>query len=152
MPNGGGGGDTGVPISHIPDLLPPNIPYPRFFNPNIPYPRFFNPQYPISQISQSIDHIPDFARLECVYIYIHLTYNWWEWIQFCWIYLLLLSIYWYMGIWNCTLTMHTIQIYTWGVIKMHSIIHTLSFTKHRWKITEMKICCMLLVFTLHLTK
>ena len=65
----GGGGDTGVPISHIPDLLPPNIPYPRFFTPNIPYPRFFTPQYPISQISQSIDHIPDFARLECVCIH-----------------------------------------------------------------------------------
>ena len=73
---GGGGGDTGVPISHIPDFLPPNIPYPRFFTPNIPYPRFFTPQYPISQISQSIDHIPDFARLECVYVYIHLAYNW----------------------------------------------------------------------------
>ena len=63
------GGDTGVPISHIPDFLPPNIPYPRFFNPNIPYPRFFNPQYPISQISQSIDHIPDCVRLECVCIH-----------------------------------------------------------------------------------
>ena len=61
--------DTGVPISHIPDFLPPNIPYPRFFTPNIPYPRFFTPQYPISQISQSIDHIPDFARLECVRIH-----------------------------------------------------------------------------------
>ena len=47
------------PISHIPD----------FFTPNIPYPRFFTPQYPISQISQSIDHIPDFARLECVCIH-----------------------------------------------------------------------------------
>ena len=64
-----GGDDTGVPISHIPDFLPPNIPYPRFFNPNIPYPRFFTPQYPISQISQSIDHIPDFARLERVCIH-----------------------------------------------------------------------------------
>ena len=64
-----GGGDTGVSISHIPDFLPPNIPYPRFFTPNIPYPRFFTPQYPISQISQSIDHIPDFARLECVCIH-----------------------------------------------------------------------------------
>ena len=64
-----GGGDTGVPISHIPDFLPPNIPYPRFFTPNIPYPRFFTPQNPISQISQSIDHIPDFARLECVCIH-----------------------------------------------------------------------------------
>ena len=59
----GGGGDTGVPISHIPDFLPPNIPYPRFFTPNIPYPRFVTPQYPISQISQSIYHIPDFVRL-----------------------------------------------------------------------------------------
>ena len=66
---GGGGGDTGVPISHIPDFLPPHIPYPRFITPNIPYPRFFTPQYPISQISQSIDHIPDFARLECVCIH-----------------------------------------------------------------------------------
>ena len=47
------------PISHIPDFLPPNIPYPRFFT----------PQYPISQISQSIDHIPDFARIECVCIH-----------------------------------------------------------------------------------
>ena len=54
-----------MPICHIPDFVPPNIPYPRFFTPNIPYPRFFTPQYPISQISQSIDHIPDFARLEC---------------------------------------------------------------------------------------
>ena len=61
-----GGDDIGVPIFHIPYFLPPNIPYPRFFNPNIPYPRFFTPQYPISQISQSIDHIPDFARLERV--------------------------------------------------------------------------------------
>ena len=60
------GGDTGVPISHISDFLPPNIPYPRFFTPNIPYPRLFTLQYPIYQISQSIDHIPDFARLECV--------------------------------------------------------------------------------------
>ena len=25
-----GGGDTVVPISHIPDILPPNIPYPKF--------------------------------------------------------------------------------------------------------------------------
>ena len=67
---GGGGGVTQgcpypisqifyPPISHIPDFLPPNIPYPRFFT----------PQYPISQISQSIDHIPDFARLECVCIH-----------------------------------------------------------------------------------
>ena len=40
------GGDTGVPISHIPDFLPPNIPYPRFFTPNIPYPRFFTPNIP----------------------------------------------------------------------------------------------------------
>ena len=49
---GGGGGDTGVPISHIPDFLPPNIPYPRFFT----------PQYPISQIFYPpISHIPDFT-------------------------------------------------------------------------------------------
>ena len=147
---GGGGGDTGVPISHIPDFLPPNIPYPKFFTPNIPYPRFFTPQYPISQISQSIDHIPDFARLECVCIHsfdITIGEN-----GFCWIYLLLLSIYMYMGIWNCILTMYTIQICTWGVIKMHSIIQTLNFTNHRWKITELKICCMLLVFNRHLTK
>ena len=89
------------PISHIPD----------FFYPNIPYPRFFTPQYPISQISQSIDHIPDFARLECVCIH---SFD----IQLvrmdpicCWIYLLLLSIYMYMGIWNC---MYTIQIYVHG--------------------------------------
>ena len=36
-----------------------------------PYPisPIFYPQYPISQISQSIDHIPDFARLECVCIH-----------------------------------------------------------------------------------
>ena len=47
-----GGGDTGVPISHIPDFLPPNIPYPRFFY----------PQYPISQIFYPpISHIPDFT-------------------------------------------------------------------------------------------
>ena len=42
--------------------------------------------------------------------------------------------------------MYTIQICTWGVIKMHSIIQTLNFTNHGWKITELKICCMLLVF------
>ena len=41
-----GGGDTGVPISHIPDFLPPNIPYPNFFTPNIPYPRFLPPNIP----------------------------------------------------------------------------------------------------------
>ena len=46
LPEGGGGGDTGVPISHIPDFLPPNIPYPRFFTPNIPYPIFFTPNIP----------------------------------------------------------------------------------------------------------
>ena len=119
------------PISHIPDFLTPISHIPDFLTPNIPYPRFHS-QLPISQILQDYN----------VYVYIHLTYNWWEWIQFCWIYLLFLSIYLYMGIWNCTLTMYTIQICTWGVIKMHSIIHTLNFTKHRWKITEMKICCM----------
>ena len=47
------------PISHIPDFLPPISHIPDFFT----------PQYPISQISQSIDHIPDFARLECVCIH-----------------------------------------------------------------------------------
>ena len=30
---GGGGGDTGVPISHIPKFLTPNIPYPRCVSP-----------------------------------------------------------------------------------------------------------------------
>ena len=142
-----GGCDTGVPISHIPDLLPPNIPYPRFFTPNIPYPRFSTPQYPISQISQSIDHIPDFARLECVCIH---SFD----IQLVRMDPILLDIFMdiYMGIWNCILTMYTIQLCTWGVIKMHSIIQTLNFTNHRWKITELQICCMLLVFNLHLTK
>ena len=38
------------------------------------------------------------------------------WLQFCWIYmyLLLLSIYIYMSIWNCILTMSTIQIMYMG--------------------------------------
>ena len=133
---GGGGGDTGVPISHIPDVLPPNIPYPRFFTPNIPYPRFFTPQYPISQISQSIDHIPDFARLECVCIH---SFD----IQLVRMDPIVLDIFIIavnMGIWNCILTMYTIKICTWGVIKTHSIIQTLNFTNHPWNITEMKIC------------
>ena len=65
----GGGVTQGCPylISQI--LYPPISHIPDFFTPNIPYPRFFTPQYPISQISQSIDHIPDFARLECVCIH-----------------------------------------------------------------------------------
>ena len=130
------------PISHIPD----------FFNPNIPYPRFFNPQYPISQISQSIDHIPDFARLECACIH---SFD----IQLVRMDPILLDIF----IIAVNILVHghlelhfkqctPFKICTWRVIKMHSIIQTLNFTKHRWKITEMKICCMLLVFTLHLTK
>ena len=141
-------------------------PYPisQIFYPQYPISQIFYPQYPISQIFYPpISHIPDFTvnwpyprfckiRMCMQYAYIHLTYNWSEWIQLCWIYLLLLSIYMYMGIWNCILTMYTIQICTWGVIKMHNIIQTLNFTNHRWKITELKIGCMLLVFNLHLTK
>ena len=54
-----GEGYTGVPISHIPDFLPPNIPdflppishIPDFLPPNIPYPRFHS-QLTISQILQ----------------------------------------------------------------------------------------------------
>ena len=110
---GGGGGDTGVPISHIPYFLHPNIPYPRFLNPNIPYPRCFTTQYPISKISQSIDHIPDFARLECVCIH---SFD----IKLVRMDPILLDIFIiavniHMGIWNCTLTMYTIQICTWVV-------------------------------------
>ena len=138
-----GGGDTGVPISHIPDFLPPNIPYPRFFTPNIPYPRFFYPQYPISQISQSIDHIPDFARLECVCIH---SFD----IQLVRMDPILLDIFiiavnihvhGHLGLHFSNV--HHSNICTWGVIKLHSIIQTLNFTNHRWKITELKICCML---------
>ena len=117
-----------MPISHIPDFLPPNIPYPRFFTPNIPYPRFFTPQYPISQISQSIDHIRDFARLDCICIH---SFD----IQLVRMDPILLDIFIIAvnihvhGHWDCILTMYTIQIRTWGVIKLHSIIQTLNFTK-----------------------
>ena len=73
----GGGGDTGVPISHIPDVLPPNIPYPIFHSDSqilqvanvyahtiIPYPISQNcwAPYPISQICYPpISHIPYFT-------------------------------------------------------------------------------------------
>ena len=60
----GGGVTQGCPY---PRFFTPQ--YPRFFTPNIPSPIIFTPQYPISQMSQSIDHIPDFARLECVCIH-----------------------------------------------------------------------------------
>ena len=63
-----GGVTQGCPYP-ISQIFYPPISQSRFFSPNIPYPRFFTPQYPISQISQSIDHIPDFARLECVCIH-----------------------------------------------------------------------------------
>ena len=46
---------------------------------------------------------------------------------------------------------HNTNMYIWGVIKMHSTIKTLNLTNHPWEITEMKICCMLLVFNLPLT-
>ena len=150
----GGGGDT---------YRGAHIPYPRFFTPNIPYPRFCTSQYPISQIVYPpISYIPDFTvnwpyprfckiRM-CMYTFIWHTIgengsNFVGYICYCCQYTCAWAL-----IWNCILTMYTIQICTWGVNKMHSIIQTLNFTNHRWKITELKICCMLLVFTLHLTK
>ena len=142
-----------MPISHIPDFLPPNIPYPRFFTPNIPYPRFFTPQYPISQISQSIDYIPDFARLECVCIH---SFD----IQLVRmdpilldIFIIAVNIHVHGHLELHFNNVHYSNMYMGGgVIKMPSIMQTLNFTNHRWKITELKICCMLLVFNLHLTK
>ena len=107
-----------------------HIPYPRFFTPQYPISQIYKPQYPISQIfyppishiPESIDHIPDFARLECVCMH---SFD----IQLVRMDPILLDIfiiavnYLYMGIWNCTLTMYTIQICTWGVsntdIKLH---------------------------------
>ena len=125
---GGGGGDTGVPISHIPDFLPPNIPYPRFCNPNIPYPRLFTPQYPISQISKSIDHIPDFARLECVCLH---SFD----IQLVRMDPILLDIF-----------ITAVNILVHGHLEMY-------FNNvHHSNMYMGRICCMLLVFTLHLTK
>ena len=51
MVGGGGGVTQGCPYP-ISQILPPNIPYPRFFY----------PQYPISQIFYpTISHIPDFT-------------------------------------------------------------------------------------------
>ena len=52
------GAGTGNPISHIPILFTPNLPYLNFFTPNLPYPTFFYPLYPISQLP--ISHIPTF--------------------------------------------------------------------------------------------
>ena len=47
---GGGGGDTGVPISHIPDFLPPQYPISQHFLPPISH---------IPDFVPTISHIPD---------------------------------------------------------------------------------------------
>ena len=58
---GGGGGAQGYryPISHIPDFW---APYPRLLPPNIPYPRFYS-QFSVSQVLQAAN------------VYAQCTYN-----------------------------------------------------------------------------
>ena len=125
--DGGGGGVT------------QGCPYPRLFTPQYPISQIFYPQYPISQIFYPpISHIPYFTVnwlysrfckiIMCMYAFIWHTIgengsNVVGYIYYCCQYMC-------MGIWNCILTMYTIQICTWGVIKMHSIVQTLNFTNH----------------------
>ena len=53
-PKGGGGGDTGVPISHLPHILTPNRDpnrdHPQILTPNLPPPTICDPQFPTSHI------------------------------------------------------------------------------------------------------
>ena len=46
----GEGGDKGNPISHIPSLFTPNIPYPFFVYPHTPISHFFTPNIPYSNL------------------------------------------------------------------------------------------------------